>query len=204
MPLPRSSRAWIVLALFACGCAPATAGTQGAEPATPIDVSIDERFYEVAGVTPWEINRELRQNGPRDDDQTERRWFGATDFTLRYRYDPMPWGEGCRAGIPHVHVELVTTLPEWPDRNAAPAPLRRDWDLFLKRLREHERGHQRIAILMGQELLRAVEALRSPDCETLRVEARRLASAFESAVELEHRSWDHETRHGLAAGEDGD
>jgi predicted secreted Zn-dependent protease len=202
MLLPRSSRARIVLALCASGCAPATTGTPRAEPATGIEVSIDERFYEVAGVTPWELNRALRQNGPRDN-ETERRWFGATEFTLRYRYDPMPWGEGCRAGVPHVHVELVTTLPEWPDREAAPAPLRRDWDLFLTRLREHEHGHQRIAILMGQELLRAVEALRATDCEALRAQARRLALAFESAGELGHRSWDRETRHGLAAGEGG-
>jgi predicted secreted Zn-dependent protease len=198
----RSSGAWIALALSASGCAPTPNGTPRAEPAAGIEVSIGERFYEVAGVTPRELNRALRRNGPRDD-EADRRWFGATDFTLRYRYDPMPWGDGCRAGIPHVRVELVTTLPEWPDREAAPAPLRRDWDLFLGRLREHERGHQRIAILMGQELLRAIEALRATDCATLRVEARRLALAFESAGELEHRSWDQETRHGLAAGEGG-
>ena len=203
MLLRRSFRAWIVLALCASGCAPVTSGAGRAEPVTEVEVSIDERYYEVEGVTPWDLNRALRTNGPRDD-QAERTWFGATDFAMRYRYEPMPWAEGCRAGAARVEVELVTTLPEWPDREAAPAMLRADWDLFLSRLREHEQGHQRIAMVMGQELLRGVEALRATDCGTLRTEARRLAMAFESAADLEHRSWDLETAHGLvAAGEGG-
>jgi predicted secreted Zn-dependent protease len=163
-----------------------------------VEVSIDERYYEVEGVTPWDLNRDLRANGPRDD-EAQRSWYGSTDFALRYRYEAMPWADGCRAASARVEVELVTTLPVWPDREAAPKRLREDWDLFLSRLREHERGHQRIAMVMGEELLLGVEALRATDCETLRTEARRLAMAFESAADLEHASWDMETAHGLIA-----
>jgi predicted secreted Zn-dependent protease len=168
-------------------------------PAPAIAVSIDERFYEVSGLTPWDLNRALRLRGPRDTDD-ERSWFGETDFALRYRYDAVPAGDGCRALGARVEVQLVTTLPEWPDRDAAPPALRADWDLFLSRLREHERGHQRIAMLLGQELLRGVEALHAPDCDTLRAEARRLAMTFESAGLHEHASWDQHTAHGLADG----
>jgi predicted secreted Zn-dependent protease len=199
MRTQRSPRAWIALALCSAACAPVTTGTPRPEPASGIEVTIDERFYEVEGVTPWELNLELRRNGPRDHEE-ERSWFGATDFTLRYRFDPRTEADGCRASAARVEVELVTTLPEWPDREAAPAPLRQDWDLFLSRLREHERGHQRIAILLGQELLRGVEKLHAPDCATLRAEARRLAMEFESAGDHQHRSWDQRTAHGLADG----
>jgi predicted secreted Zn-dependent protease len=203
MLLRRSPRAWIVLALCASGCAPVTSGAGRAAPVTGVEVSIDERYYEVEGVTPWDLNRALRTNGPRDDD-AERSWFGATDFALRYRFEPMPWADGCRAGAARVEVELVTTLPVWPDREVAPARLRADWDLFLSRLREHEHGHQRIAMVSGRDLLKGVEALRAPDCDALRVEARRLAQAFQTAADLEHRRWDLETAHGLVAAGEGE
>jgi predicted secreted Zn-dependent protease len=206
MPLrsPRRarSRAWLALALCACGCAPVLTGARGERAAEPaIEVTIDERFYEVDGTTPWDLNRALRRNGPRDD-ADERSWHGATDFALRYRYEPAASTDGCHAADARVQVELVTTLPEWPDRDSAPAWLREDWDLFLSRLREHERGHQRIAIELGQELLRGVEELRASDCEALRIQARRLAMTFQTEGHLEHESFDRQTGHGLAAGEE--
>src|SRR5690606_9275539 len=156
---------WIALVLCAHGCAPSAVGSPAPAPDGPrLEVRIDERFYQVEGLTPQDLNLALRENGPRLR-EGERRWFGVTDFALRYRYQPRPWGNGCRAVEANVAVELVTTLPEWPDREAASPMLRDHWDLFISRLREHERGHQRIAMLAGRDLLRGVEALRAPDCE---------------------------------------
>lgn len=202
MQLCRSARAWMSLALVAAAaCAPVRReAPNGAHPsAPPLEVRIDERYYEVEGMTPRELNHALREKGPRADGH-RRRWHGLTDFALRYRYEPRPWADGCRAVEARVEVEVVTTLPEWPDREAASPMLREDWDLFLTRLREHEQGHQRIAILLGRDLLREVEALRAADCDALRAQAKRLASAFEQAADLEHRSWDQETDHGVSGG----
>src|SRR5687768_7090371 len=89
----RAAHASVLLALCAAGCAPVPTGAEPAAPVTGIEVRIDERFYEVEGVTPWELNRALVRNGPRDDREGERTWYGETDFTLRYRYEPAPWAD---------------------------------------------------------------------------------------------------------------
>ena len=167
------------------------------EPATPRDpalwVSVDEQFYDVDGDTPGMLNRDLARNGPRRDG---RAFQGLTDFQVRYRFDPRPVGGGCRATDARVHVEVVTTLPLWIERDTAPESLRRDWDVFRARLREHERGHQDIAIAGGKMLLDEVERLAAPDCAALRADAERVAQALQRRLDLEQRDWDAETGHG--------
>lgn len=168
------------------------------EVAAPsLEVSIDEAFYGVAGVTALELNRDLSRRGPERDGA---RWYGLTDFRLAYRYVPASAEDACRATETRVTVELVTTLPHWRDRDAAPEWLQLDWDLFLTRLREHERGHQEIAILTGEELLEGVAALSASDCETLIATTRRMADALQSKIDHAQRGWDVETVHGTLSG----
>ncbi|MSR35126.1 MAG: DUF922 domain-containing protein [Gemmatimonadetes bacterium] len=95
----------------------------------------------------------------------------------------------------------VTTLPRWTDRDDAPAALLGDWDLFLRRLRDHEEGHQRIAIGVGADLLQDVAALEAPDCEALERSALAVAASYQASVTLEQQGWDAETRHGLEGGD---
>lgn len=205
--LPTRSRlsAWAVLCALAAGCLPAGGAPRVREPgpARPgvvraaerggglpgFELSLGETYYPVEGTSAPVVNRELRRNGPV---HRGLRWHGLTDFRLGYSFEPRPWGEGCRAAETRVRLDIVTTLPRWGSRTAAPAELRSDWDLFLGRLREHEDGHRRITVDAGKDLLKGVQRLRAPDCEELKVRVRRLADAFRVRVELEHRSWDAE------------
>ena len=101
-----------------------------------------------------------------------------------------------------MRVEVVTTLPRWTDRDEASAALRSDWDLYLSRLREHEQGHQRIAIVAGHALLDQVAALRAPDCAALHASAAAVARAHQASVDdSSRRCWDEATAHGLERGD---
>lgn len=196
--MPRSVRAALLaLALLTSGCLPARSRPALVAPVPGLQVSIDEAFYGIEGVTAPELNRQLAQRGPLHEGM---RWHGLTNFRLVYTYLPFAEANGCRAADPRVSVSVVTTLPEWKDRGAAPEPLRADWDLFLGRLREHEEGHRRIAIVAGEQLLEQVAALRAPDCESLREGARAVADARRASLAREQEGWDLETEHGLGEG----
>lgn len=192
-----SGAALLALATFSSGCLPSGARVLDSSPVPGLEVSVDESFYGVGGVTAWELNHELFRRGPR---RAGVRWQGLTDFRVAYSFLPEADVEGCRAAEPRVRVEVVTRLPRWNDRELAPEPLRSDWDLYLGRLREHEEGHQRIAIDAGQALLSEVSALQAPDCEALRSTAQAVADAHQASITLEQSVWDYETAHGLAGG----
>ena len=189
--------ALLALATLTSGCLPARARVLAASPVPGLEVSIDEAFYRVAGRTANDLNRELRDRAlPHEG----LRWQGLTDFRVAYSYLPVPEASGCRVGEPRVTVELVTTLPRWTERERASAWLRSDWDLYLSRLRQHEQGHQRIAIGAGHALLEDVAALEAPDCDALRRTAAAVAETYQATVVSEQRVWDEETRHGLDGG----
>jgi predicted secreted Zn-dependent protease len=184
--MPRRVRA-ALLALSMCGCA------SGAH-ATGLRVSIDEAFSPVLGVTAPQLNLELARRGPIQDGA---RWQGLTEFEMSYSFTSASGRNGCRVVDPRVTVRVVTTLPKWADRSLAAEGLRDDWDLYLGRLREHEEGHQRIAVSAGQELLEAVAELRAPDCDALRRSAHALVAERREIVAREQEGWDVETAHGL-------
>ena len=193
--MPRTiATALLALGLLTSGCVPVRPAAAHTPGASDLQVSIDEAFYRVDGVTAPELDLELARRGPIHDGT---RWQGLTDFRMAYSFLPSAGPNGCRVVEPRVSVRVVTTLPEWRERAFAPAPLRDDWDLYLGRLREHEQGHQRIAVSAGQELLEAVTELRAPDCDTLRRSAAALVAARRESVAREQDEWDVETGHGL-------
>lgn len=195
--MPRyPAAALLALALFACACAPARRLPSGSEPG--LRLSVAEDYYDVAGATARDLNRELSRRGPRHEGAA---WQGRTDFRLAYSFVPEDGPDGCRASDARVTVRLVTLLPRWKDRERAPSRLRGDWDLYLARLRDHEEGHRRIAIGAGRDLLAEVTALAADDCAALRVRASAVAEALRFGVADEQRDWDETTQHGLAVGD---
>ena len=186
--------ALLALATLTSGCLPTRARVLAASPMPGLDVSVDEAFYGVGGLTVRDLNRDLLRRALTHEGV---RWQGLTAFRVTYSYLPESDLGGCRAAAPRVHVKVVTTLPLWRDREAAPAWLRSDWDLYLSRLREHEEGHQRIAIDAGHALLEDVASLEAPDCDALRRTAAAVARAHQANVTTEQRVWDEATAHGL-------
>jgi predicted secreted Zn-dependent protease len=195
--MPRALPATLLaLAALTSGCLPGHARVLAASPLPGLEVSVDETFYGVAGLTALDLNRDLFRRAVRHEGA---RYQGLTDFRVAYSYEPAWDPSGCRTSAPRVSVRVVTTLPRWEDRDVASEGLRSDWDLYLSRLREHEQGHQRIAIVAGRELLEQVAALRAPDCDALRRTAAAVADAYQVSVDAEQKVWDDETDHGLAA-----
>jgi predicted secreted Zn-dependent protease len=187
--------ALLALALFTNGCLPDRARVLAASPIPGLVVSVDEAFYGVGGLTALDLNRDLFRRARWHEGE---RWHGLTAFRVAYTYHPEWDRDGCRASRPRVRVEVVTTLPRWNDREEAPEALRTDWDVYLTRLREHEEGHQRIAIVAGHALLDDVAALQAPDCDALRASAAAVARAYQVSVANEQKIWDEATSHGLA------
>jgi predicted secreted Zn-dependent protease len=185
--------ALLALAILTSGCLPARARVLAASPRPGLEVSVDEAFYGVGGLTALDLNRDLLRRALTHEGV---RWQGLTAFRVTYSYLPESDLDGCRAGEPRVRVRVVTTLPQWRDRDAAPEALRLDWDRYLSRLREHEEGHQRIAIHAGHALLAEVAALEAPNCDALRRSASAVARAHQANVTSDQRDWDEATAHG--------
>jgi predicted secreted Zn-dependent protease len=192
------SAALLALATLTSGCLPARPNAAASASSTGLQVSFDQAFYDVAGLTARDLNLELGRRGP---DHQGVRWQGETRFQVSYSYLPERVDGACRARKPKVAVRLTTTLPNWTNRSEAPSNLQSDWDVYFARLSSHEEGHRRIAISAGEELLRAVEALHEESCEGLHREIVAVARSYQQIVAVEQQGWDDQTSHGIAVGD---
>ena len=194
---PTLTRAGAILALaLSSGCVPAVV-SQGpaspSEPAVPDGLVVERRatYYTVRGDTPAEINGALAVEAPR---HRGRRAYGLTDWTLRWRYRPLPGVPLCRLADPRIHLTVRTRLPRWEDRARATGQVGADWDLFLIRLRRHEAGHRERVIREAARALEELRGLAAPTCEGLRVRVE------EVVLRSEDRMWEANRRYDLMTG----
>ena len=102
--------ALLALAMLSSGCLPTRARVLAASPVPGLEVSIDEAFYRVAGLTASDLNRELRDRAVRHEGV---RWQGLTDFRV-----PFTFTAGSKDGASTV---TITPASGGPKTFAAPA-----------------------------------------------------------------------------------
>lgn len=169
-------------------------------PATlPAGVTLEQevRSWPVRGVSRDALTSWLVENAPA---LGEKRVWGRTDWTLRYRYRTVSGPVGCALDGVRVRVSATVLLPSWRDRERAPAPVRRRWDLFHRALVEHELGHRDVAVEAGGLLRRRLAALRAPDCGALDEAVSDVLDEVVSRGDALQLRYDGETRDGRAQG----
>lgn len=191
-PIPR-------LVLFAAAAAMLACGTRrpGDSPPPPLPPGVvarpEERWYPVTGLTPGDVLRSIRENGPVADG---RRVWGRHDWNLRWTYRYAPAGGACRIREVRVELRSATTMPRWVDRERADSALIRDWDLAMAALRTHENGHRDIAYRAAREVHRAVERVSAPTCGSIAARANARGQEVLRRFKEMNRRYDEETEHG--------
>ncbi len=154
--------------------------------------------YDVEGGTAGELRRDLDRKGPLFDG---RRYDARTRWYVRWHFDLLPTGGGCRVARPRVDLEVTLTLPRWRRPLSAPASLVERWQRYLAALRGHEDGH----VAVGDEAARAIERLLSgrpvqEDCGSAESEANAAAQAEIARARQEDLRYDRETGYGATQG----
>lgn len=186
---------WLLLVLAAATASPAS-------PPSSDRVRIVDRIerYAIAGGSSAELMRQMRELGPVDP-LTGKRMQGFAEWRVSWSYQYAPGRGGCRLTQHEVGLDVVITLPDWRDKDAADGRMQAGWADFLQKLEEHERGHRAI----GVEAAQAVDAALAgapgrPDCDGL---GEWLDSAAERAMGRYLRAdaeYDLRTGHGQTQG----
>lgn len=159
----------------------AALGAMLATPAIPANLKKSYSYFDIAGRTVPEIERQLEQKGPRIS-STGRRHPGATqmEFNTQLKYGTVKGR--CAVTSVAVRVSAKVILPRWRQKGAA-RDVRFIWETLEADIKRHEEQHVVIAEKHGRELERKLKALTpGRSCDDV---ARR-ANSVTNAVLREH------------------
>lgn len=186
---------WLLLVL--------AAGAASSAPPSPGDrVRIVDRIerYAIVGASSSELMRQMRELGPVDP-PSGKRMHGFAEWRVSWSYQYAPGRGGCRLTQHEVELDVVITLPEWRDKDAADGRMQAGWADFLHKLEEHERGHRAIGVEAAHAVDAALaEAPGRSDCDGF---GERLDSVAERAMDRYLRAdaeYDMRTGHGQTQG----
>ena len=155
-------------------------------------------FYDVYGLELAHVALQL-DSGVRAPDSGAW-WTALTGWGVSwsFRYiGPTP----CRLGAGSVHLTVVYAMPRWkPPGRVDPAAVT-EWNRYLERLWEHERGHARNGLAAARDIRSMAAGLSAaPDCRRLESEANAAAERIIDRWEREDVAYDDATDHGAATG----
>ena len=131
----------------------------------PTDVRVST--YKVSGSTLSALERSLSVHGPVVPG-SKGRAFAAVETTFLHNFEPVPGPRACRFSRKgKVGLRSEVFLPEWRQRDRAPADLRAKWDVISQYAVIHESGHIKISHKYARILENAYKSASAPTCEAL-------------------------------------
>jgi len=164
-------------------------------------VEIGERtnHYVVRGATARDLGAQMAMLGPVS--QSGRRSWAFTDWEVRTTYVLVPTDGGCEVSDSRAHVELTTTLPDWPGNGGASWRLRARWKEMLVHLVRHENTHRTHALLAGERAAAGLHTLARQDtCNEAERQARRVLREAVQASRRLSLEFDRATDYGASEG----
>lgn len=170
-----------------------------APPPLPIGATarVEERSYDVRGLTRQEIMRSLSEEARRN---VRGGFRGYHQWQISWQFRYAASGAGCEITSSIVQLQSETTLPRWIDRERADSALIVEWDRYIGALRTHENGHRDIAHRAVAQIQRAIRRTRAGTCTSISGVANRTARDILERHQRENREYDEKTRHGAAQG----
>ena len=178
--------------------APATTGCRLGELEAADHVSARCLFYDVYGLELAHVALQLAFGLRHPDRGT---WHAAaTWYQIPWSFDyigPTP----CRLTSSSVPLTLEYMLPRWkPPGRVDPAAVA-EWNRYLGRLWEHERGHARNALAAAREIQSMLARLpAAPDCPRLELNAQAAADRILDRWNRENDAYDEATDGGAKTG----
>jgi predicted secreted Zn-dependent protease len=192
---------WLIPIILAVGCvssalpaSPSPAPTSSRAPIPDVAVSTSTNDYEISGVTENDLRAQMDALGPSGFD-------AYTAWLVRWTYPDVASDAGCAAGPVKVSVLIVYTFPQWDAPPDAPADLVEKWNAYVAALQLHEEGHKDIALEAGNEVRKALSALKAyPSCEALRQSADAAGESVLDKYRRQEAQYDQTTDHGATQG----
>jgi predicted secreted Zn-dependent protease len=199
---------WLVVAsLFSVGCggsqvSPVTrALLPHSEPPQVEELKISRRSepYPVSGRTVAELSRSMRAHASANWPDPQAVGMTVSSIPVAGRCQEYSDGGGLRDAT--ISLSLVVHLPDWQEREQAPAALRKSWDRFLTALTAHEEGHVEISIEHATKLRNELAAL-TPEasCQELTAKFQDRANAAQARMDRAQEDYDEKTQHGIKQG----
>ncbi len=186
---------------FGLPIAPCIRAAESARIGPVVEISVQQRSYQVDAVTYPELRAQLDLRRPKRADGV--RSHALTEAVLITSYDLLPVGRGCRLDAPKVTMEITVSLPEWKPGGEVRDRLRYAWQRMHRALVEHEQGHRELAIAAAHEVAKGLGAL--PDtltCAELRQKVSNVQNREQMRLLLRNDSYDRRTERGRLQGSD--
>lgn len=162
-------------------------------------MTLDYRYYDVEGTSEAAIRRDLRRNSPRAPDG--KRYPGVTRWQVGSNITYADGARPCALQSFEASLALEVTLPQLRGRDALAPALREHWDRFEAALREHERGHERIARECREEVAERLRHIApASECSALARQVKDETGAVMAACREREDAYDRDTRHGDTQG----
>ncbi|MEM8665203.1 MAG: DUF922 domain-containing protein [Pseudomonadota bacterium] len=141
------------------------------EPLTDVIVTT----YEVTGTSRSALEQSLATHGPVVPG-LQGRAFAAVEPRFLHSFEARQNGNICRYGREgRVGLRATVILPEWRQRENAPAELREQWDIISTYAVIHERGHIEISQRYARIMEHIYRGASAPDCDALKAKIARHA-----------------------------
>jgi len=159
-----------------------------------VESSCHMQTYAVTGSSSLDLWDHIHQLGPVDA-KDGRRHPAYTHWHIERRYWYERSGGSCGIGRSQVSIDTAMTLPVWTDPVHGSEGLRREWNVFVVHLKEHELGHRDNGMQAAVAIRQAIDGVgRAPDCRTL---GDRIDAAAATAIAHAHQAdLDYDARTG--------
>jgi len=127
------------------------------------------QFYAVVGKTGAELYASIGERGPKVGNSGRAMAFTNFKLTWTRKYEPR--GTSCVLAVARPKLIITYTLPKPAER--LPAPVARNWDIFIAGVRQHELVHGDLI----KDMVKKIEAVSvglsvadDPKCQKIRTE----------------------------------
>ena len=196
-PSNRAVRTLLLLFLLSLCGAPGSRAQTSARGTGAVHLNDEVRYYDIVGRTENDLLQAMLRGAPLSEGT---RFFGLTSTEVRYTYWKTSTSTGCNLTNVEVHLRVVTTLPRWRPSSGTAYEVERRWRSFDRALLIHENGHKQYALEEANLILRTLESMRTPTCDTMDSEARSTATTLRDMYIQRHNAYDVRTDHGTTQG----
>ncbi len=165
---------------------------------TPAHKAIQYRektdYYDFKAKNLERIRKKIKKLGP----QKGHQHFGASmKHKITWVLDYMPSSGGCHVRDVSLILDVKFIMPRWRDKKKAPQSLQKQWDIYYKKLKEHEDIHALLASQTAQQIKNTLLSLKkAKTCSQLEKKAHHSVKKLLAKGEKLQHLYDRITQHG--------
>ncbi len=172
----------------------AAAGSGAANAEPRIETKIVE--YDARGATAAEVSANLYRFGPIDINGYKA--WATTAWEPRWVFWYEPRGKKCVVTAVTVTGIITIRMPRLPDAAKMQPRVKRSFDVFMKNLMEHERGHERLLRAAARKIEKGIRSLPpQASCRQVDQKANAFGDKVLEEVDRANQEYDVRERHRL-------